>query len=106
MVGAQGDGFGPSFTEKRVVLRVDEARDGDGAAVDDGGGVDGQVRGGGGEEGRGEASLAGRGELIEVVPCGFPVLVEAEREVERRLAAEPGNVGDDLGGAGGGGSRG
>lgn len=100
MFGKEVDGFGPGFTEERVVLRVDEAREGDGAAVDDGGGVDGQVRGGGGEEGRGEAGLAGRGELVEVVARGFPVLVEAEREVERRLAAEPGNVGGDLGGAG------
>ncbi len=100
MVGAQVDGFGPGFAEKRIVLRVDEARDGDGAAVDDGGGVDGQVRGGGGEEGRGEAGLVGRGELVEVVAGGFPVLVQAEREVEGWLAAEPGDVSGDLGRAG------
>ena len=96
MMGDEVNGFGPLFALKRVGDRADDAaRDGF-SAIDDGGGFDRAAFFDRGEHRINVAGAVGRVEFVKVEAFGFPVLVEADGEVEVRLALEPADVSADF----------
>ena len=98
VVGDQVDGFGPLLALERVGDGADEAA-GDGfASVDDGRGFDRAALFDGGEHRVDVAGEIGGVELVEIEAFRFPVLVEADGEIEVRLVLEPADVGADFGG--------
>ena len=91
-MGAEVNRFGPVLAQARIGLGPDNARCGNGSAVDDRGGFDG-AHGGDGSEHRLGKRRALRGILlVEVKARRFPVFVHAEGKIEIWLTAEPRDV--------------
>jgi len=99
MVCAEVDRLGPVGAHERIADRTDDARFIDGAAVDGRGRIDRTVRRDGVDHRAREAGAKFRVQLVEIEAGGLPVFVDAERDVEARLMAEPGDVRANLGGA-------
>ena len=89
------EGFGPQGTRERIDVGMNESAVG-GAVFDDGREIDGAD---GGDLLDGFSRLRGTPvgiQFVEVEAVRFPVFVQTQREVEIRLALEPGDVGTGL----------
>jgi len=97
--GAEVDRLGPGFPQEGIVNRADNTGSGSGATVDHRRFVDGAEGAHGLEDRVGEARAVRGIEFVEVITGGFPILMNAERKVEGRLASQPSDVGTGFGGA-------
>ena len=95
-VGDEVDGLGPLVAVFGGDVWADDAALAF-PAIDLGGRFDGTDAGHGGDDGLGEGGAFVGIEFVDVKAAGFPILMEDDREVERGLLLEPGDVGADLG---------
>jgi len=95
-MGAKVDCFGPRFPQEGIVDWPDDAGGGRRSTVDGEGFVDGAEWADGLEHGFGEAAAIFGVEFVKIEAGGFPILVQAEREIERRLTLQPCDVGSRL----------
>ena len=96
VMGAKVDRFGPRFPQQGIVNWPDDAGGGRRSTVDGEGFVDGAERADGLEHGFGEAAGIFGVELVKIEAGGLPILVQTEREIERRLTLQPCDVGTRL----------
>lgn len=98
-MGTKVDRLGPGFAQEGIIDGANDPGGGGRAAVDGSGFVDGAERAHGRKNRLGEAGAMFRVEFVEIEACGLPVLVNAEREIERGLTFQPGDVCSGLSGA-------
>jgi len=92
MMLTQVDRFWPVLAQFRVTLRADDSSFIDGSSVDDFISLDWHVGFGGGPNFQGQTCSAQRVELVKVETVRFPILVQAERQIETGLELQPANV--------------
>ena len=98
-MGTKVDRLGPGFPQEGIIDGANDPGGGGCATVDGGGFVDGAKRARGREDWIGEAGTTLRVEFVEIEACGLPIFMYAEREIERGLTLQPGDVRAGLDGA-------